>query len=135
MGIASLHPSYALTFVHCQTIPQALMRAGIVGEAMSEFFKDQNNRAIIGGVVGSRGPCSSILYRVPGAELVRADGAGCRGLKCFDGASLRKPCFAEAVDKHLSLPLTATGHIFRYSKMGLNLKELGRYLPRFCLAS
>jgi len=46
MGIASLHPSYALTFVHFQTIPQALMLAGIVGEAMSEFFKDQNNRAI-----------------------------------------------------------------------------------------
>jgi len=75
MGIASLHPSYALTFVHCQTIPQALMLAGIVGEAMSEFFKTRitepyNRRGrwvawtvFIYFVPRSRGGVSSRLWR------------------------------------------------------------------------
>jgi hypothetical protein len=33
-----------------------------------------------------------------------------------DGASLWKSRFAKAIDIHLSLPLTATGYIFRFSK-------------------
>src|SRR3984893_15883035 len=44
-------------------------------------------------------------------------------------ASLWKSCFAETVDKHLSLPLTATSYPFRFSEIGLNLKELGHRLP------
>src|ERR1700730_8626291 len=48
-------------------------------------------------------------------------------------ASLWKSCFAEAVDIHLSLPLTGMGYPFRYSEMGLNLKELGHRLPSFCI--
>ena len=51
-----------------------------------------------------------------------------------DGASFRKSCFAETVDKHLSLPLTATSNPFRYSEIGLNLKELGHRLPGFCIS-
>jgi hypothetical protein len=51
-----------------------------------------------------------------------------------DGASLWKSCFAEAVDIHLSLPLTGMGYPFRYSEMGLNLKELGHRLPSFCIS-
>ena len=51
-----------------------------------------------------------------------------------DGTSFRKPCLAETVDKHLSLPLTATSYPFRYSKIGLNLKELGHRLPNFCIS-
>src|ERR1700730_17762091 len=49
-------------------------------------------------------------------------------------ASLWKSCFAEAVDKHLSLPLTATSYPFRYSEIGLNLKELGHRLPNLCIS-
>lgn len=48
-------------------------------------------------------------------------------------ASLWKSCFAETVDKHLSLPLTATSYPFRYSEIGLNRKELGHRLPGFCI--
>ncbi len=51
-----------------------------------------------------------------------------------DGASLWKSCFAEAVDIHLSLPLTGMGYPFRYSEMGLNLKDLGHRLPGFCIS-
>jgi hypothetical protein len=49
-------------------------------------------------------------------------------------ASLWKSCFAETVDKHLGLPLTATSYPFRYSEIGLNLKELGHRLPGFCIS-
>src|ERR1700704_1426995 len=49
-------------------------------------------------------------------------------------ASLWKSCFAETVDKHLSLPLTATSYPFRYSEIGLNLEELGHRLPGFCIS-
>jgi hypothetical protein len=48
-------------------------------------------------------------------------------------ASIWKSCFAETVDKHLSLPLTVTSYPFRYSEIGLNLKELGHRLPSFCI--
>jgi hypothetical protein len=51
-----------------------------------------------------------------------------------DGASLWKSCFAEAVDILLSLPLTGMGYPFRYSEMGLNLKDLGHRLPSFCIS-
>ena len=51
-----------------------------------------------------------------------------------DGASLWKSCFAEAVDIHLSPPLTGMGYPFRYSEMGLNLKDLGNRLPSFCIS-
>jgi hypothetical protein len=69
--------------------------------------------------------------------------SGCRGCGLLDqiagaarpdGASLWKSCFAEAVDIHLSLPLTGMGYPFRYSEMGLNLKELGHRLPSFCIS-
>jgi hypothetical protein len=40
----------------------------------------------------------------------------------------------QTVDKHLSLPLTATSYPFRYSEIGLNLKELGHRLPSFCIS-
>jgi hypothetical protein len=49
-------------------------------------------------------------------------------------ASLWKSCFAETIDIHLSLPLTGMGYPFRYSEMGLNLKELGHRLPSFCIS-
>jgi hypothetical protein len=48
-------------------------------------------------------------------------------------ASLWKSCFAETVDKHLSLPLTATSYPFRYSE--LNPKQLGHRLPSFCISA
>jgi hypothetical protein len=51
-----------------------------------------------------------------------------------DGRSLWKSCFAEAVDIHLSLPLTGMGYPFRYSEMGLDLKDLGHRLPGFCIS-
>src|SRR5882672_12276896 len=47
------------------------------------------------------------------------------------GASFRKPCFAQTIDQHLSLRLTATSYPLRYSEIGLNLKELGHRLPGF----
>ena len=60
------------------------------------------------------------------------------GPKCANNgspaASLWKSCFAEAVDIHLSLPLTGMGYPFRYSEMGLNLKELGHRLSSFCIS-
>jgi hypothetical protein len=37
-------------------------------------------------------------------------------------------------DKYLSLPLTATSQPFRYSEIGLNLKELSHRLPSFCIS-
>ena len=46
----------------------------------------------------------------------------------------RGVCFAETVDKHLSLPLTATSYPFRYSEIGPNLKKLGHRLPGFCIS-
>jgi hypothetical protein len=49
-------------------------------------------------------------------------------------ASLWKSCFVETIDIHLSLPLTGMGYPFRYSEMGLNLKELGHRLPSFCIS-
>src|SRR5258705_10818670 len=49
-------------------------------------------------------------------------------------ASLWKSCFAEAINIHLSLPLTGMGYPFRYSEMGLNLKVLGHRLPSFCIS-
>jgi hypothetical protein len=50
------------------------------------------------------------------------------------GGSLWKSCFAEAVDIHLSLPLTGMGYPFGYSEIGLNLKDLGHRLPGFCIS-
>src|SRR6266481_6045598 len=49
-------------------------------------------------------------------------------------ASFWKSCFAETIDKHLGLPMTGAGYIFRYSEIGLNLKDLGRRLPGFCIS-
>jgi hypothetical protein len=48
--------------------------------------------------------------------------------------SLWKSRFAETADKHLRLPWTATSYPFRYSGIGLNLKELGYRLPGFCIS-
>jgi hypothetical protein len=47
------------------------------------------------------------------------------------GASLRKPCFAETIDIHLTLPLTETGYPFRKAKIRFELEQTGRCLPRF----
>src|SRR5258708_2878543 len=56
------------------------------------------------------------------------------GAPKLDCASLWKSCLAKAIDIHFSPPLTATGYIFGYSKMGLHLKEHGRRLPGFCIS-
>jgi hypothetical protein len=49
-------------------------------------------------------------------------------------ASLRKPCFAEAVDKHLSVPSAAACHQLRNVKIGFELKQPGYRLRCFCFA-
>src|ERR1700722_3271778 len=49
-------------------------------------------------------------------------------------ASLRKPRFAEAVDKRLSAPSAAARHPFRNVKIGVELKQPGYRLPCFCFA-
>jgi hypothetical protein len=72
-----------------------------------------------GAICGSRG--RGLLDQIAGAARP-------------DGASLWKSCFAEAVDIHLSPPLTGMGYPFRYSEMGLNLKDLGNRLPSFCIS-
>src|SRR5258708_29283558 len=50
-----------------------------------------------------------------------------------NGASLWKSCFAETIEKHLR-PLTTTSYHFRYSQIGLILKDLGHRLPSFCIS-
>ena len=70
-----------------------------------------------GAISGSRG--RGLLDKIAGAARPE---------------SLWKSCFAEAVDIHLSLPLTGMGYPFRYSEMGLNLNELGHRLPSFCIS-
>ena len=50
-----------------------------------------------------------------------------------DGASLWKSCFAEAVDKHLSVPSTATGYPFRNAKIGFEFEQTGPPPPSLLL--
>ncbi len=57
------------------------------------------------------------------------------GAAKLDCASLWKSCFAETVDKHLSLPSTVTSYPFRNAKTGFKLKQTGRCLSCFCFAS
>ena len=52
-----------------------------------------------------------------------------------DGASFRKPCFAETIDIHLTPRYTAARHPFRNAKIGFELEQTGRCLPCFCFAS
>ena len=58
----------------------------------------------------------------------------CQDRKSRSAASLRKSSFAEAFDKHLRPPVTATGQPSRYSEIALKLKKLGRRLPGFCIS-
>ena len=85
--------------------------------------------------------CGRAVAHVRGSYVPVKSGSRGRGLldqiagaAKRDGVSLWKSCFAETINIHLSLPLTATGYPFRYSEMGLNLKELGHRLPSFCIS-
>jgi hypothetical protein len=82
-------------------------------------LRSRGSACPFGAISGSRG--RGLLDQIAGAARP-------------DGASLWKSCFAEAVDIHLSLPLTGMGYPFRYSEMGLNLKDLGHRLPSFCIS-
>src|SRR6476646_7607616 len=49
-------------------------------------------------------------------------------------ASFWESGFTEAVDKYLRPPLTAAGYPFRYSEIGLKLKEPGHRLASLCVS-
>src|SRR5450631_1856679 len=50
-------------------------------------------------------------------------------------ASLRKPCFAEAVDIQPKPQYIAPPYPFRNAKIGFQFEQIGHCLPRLCFAS